>query len=85
MFQVNAINDNEFEVVDGAIRRVVDVYQRTCTCCYWQLEEFPCTHACAALYRKNLRPIDFVPCYYTQEYFSATYEKDVFPISHEGD
>ena len=83
--QVNAINDNEFEVVDGAIRRVVDVSLRTCTCCYWQLEDFPCSHVCAALYRKNLRPIDFVPAYYSQEYFAATYEKDVFPISHEGD
>ena len=26
-----------------------------------------------------------MPAYYSQEYFAATYEKDVFPISHEGD
>lgn len=64
---------------------VVDITARTCSCCYWQLEDFPCSHAAAALYRVNLKPINFIPSYFTKAGFEAVYAQDVNPITHDGD
>ena len=72
-------------MIEGSFHRIVDIANKTCTCCVWQLDDFPCTHAAAALYRRNLKPIDFVPDYYTQKNYEATYSQDVFPIEHDGD
>ena len=79
------INADQFEVIDGVIHKVVDVANKTCSCGVWQLDLFPCSHAFAALWRLNLKPMDFIPQYYTQKGYVATYSMDVNPIEHEGD
>lgn len=43
----------------------VDLEARTCTCGYFQNDQFPCPHALAVIYRLNLNPVDFAHYSYT--------------------
>ncbi|TYK21283.1 MuDR family transposase [Cucumis melo var. makuwa] len=50
---VNAINDVQFQVVDGRKKFIVQLDCKSCTCRIWDLDEIPCAYALAVL----LRPV----------------------------
>lgn len=49
------------------------------------MDDFPCSHAAAALYRRKLKPFDFVPSYYTSQNYAAIYAQDIVPIEDLGE
>ncbi|TYK22454.1 uncharacterized protein E5676_scaffold3009G00020 [Cucumis melo var. makuwa] len=53
--KVNAINDVEFQVIDGRKQFIVRLDCKSCTCRVWDLDEIPCAHALAVL--RGLRPV----------------------------
>ncbi|TYK14543.1 uncharacterized protein E5676_scaffold552G00250 [Cucumis melo var. makuwa] len=54
-FTVNAINDVEFQVIDGRKQFIVRLDYKSCTYHVWDLDEIPCAHALAVLH--GLRPV----------------------------
>lgn len=58
---------------------VVDIEQRTCSCHRWELQNFPCSHALAALYRKGSEVSDYCECYTVAKYQEA-YSEIIYPI-----
>ncbi|TYK21187.1 MuDRA-like transposase [Cucumis melo var. makuwa] len=54
-YLVNAINDVEFQVIDGRKQFIVRLDCKSCTCRVWDLDEIPCAHALAVL--RGLRPV----------------------------
>ena len=71
---------HDLKVVDNGVNKTVNLANRTCTCYYWQLDEFPCSHAIVAMWKKKLNPLSFVSPYYTREYFVVTYTGSLYPI-----
>ncbi|XP_021832919.1 uncharacterized protein LOC110772760 [Prunus avium] len=59
---------------------MVDLGQRTCSCRLWQIDDFPCTHAVAAILAKKDSVCDYVECYYSSYFFRKAYESPIFPI-----
>uniref|UniRef100_A0A9I9ECT7 SWIM-type domain-containing protein n=1 Tax=Cucumis melo TaxID=3656 RepID=A0A9I9ECT7_CUCME len=45
---------NEFEVYHRKEQFVVNILDRTCSCCQWDLDLIPCSHVCIALSTRNL-------------------------------
>ncbi|CAH9088755.1 unnamed protein product [Cuscuta epithymum] len=90
---VNLLNDSTgmivrpstaylFEVIDKACRAyIVDLLERTCTCKEFQLEDFVCVHAVAAIaHRKGLSCYDFVSEYYKNSAWLNAYSGVVYPL-----
>ncbi|XP_024027420.1 uncharacterized protein LOC112093377 [Morus notabilis] len=71
---VQPIYINKYYVVDGLVGEVVDLVARTCSCLVWQADEFPCPHAIASIWKRNLDPAHFTSYYYTNNAFKATYD-----------
>ena len=78
LLQVDPINDAEFEVYDKGVQEIVNIINKSCSCRIWQLEDFPCCHAIAALWKKKLSPRSFVSPYYTKEAFVGTYSGSIY-------
>ena len=72
-----------FEVC-GDVSVMVDCESRTCSCCLWQINGFPCTHAVAAILGNRESVYDYVECYFKSEFFRKAYESPVFPIPDIG-
>lgn len=49
-----------FFKVFGDFSALVDLRQRTCSCCHWKIDGFPCTHAAAAILAKKDSVYDYV-------------------------
>ncbi|XP_026410330.1 uncharacterized protein LOC113305523 [Papaver somniferum] len=58
----------------------VDLLERTCTCHMWQVNGFPCAHACVAIQSTREDIYSFVEPYFTTEWYNNTYQEIVFPI-----
>ncbi|XP_026433580.1 uncharacterized protein LOC113331017 [Papaver somniferum] len=58
----------------------VDLLDRTCTCHRWQVNGFPCAHACAAIQSTREDIYSFVEPYFTTEWYNRTYQDIIFPI-----
>ncbi|XP_038907134.1 uncharacterized protein LOC120092945 [Benincasa hispida] len=84
-FKVDSINNEEYKVVDGDNHYVVNVISKSCSCCFWDLEEIPCAHACAVLSELNLDSYAFVSDYYFSNTFSSTYKRSIHPIGNHSD
>ncbi|XP_058194215.1 uncharacterized protein LOC131310955 [Rhododendron vialii] len=59
---------------------VVDVQRRTCTCCRWQLNGFPCVHAVTAIQKVGLQVSNYIDPFYTVEAFRLSYDSMINPI-----
>lgn len=70
----------KYQVVDGDVNEIVNLLSKTCSCLVWQYDEFPCSHAIAALWKKNLSPVDYVSTYYTKITYKETYSLTVNPL-----
>ena len=73
------ISTHEFEVVCNGSQMVVDIHSRSCSCRIWQVEDFPCCHAIAALWSIKLSPRRYVSHFYTKDAYVATYAANVYP------
>ena len=78
--QVNPINVDEFQVQDNGVNEVVNINKRTCTCNYWQMNDFPCSHAMATMWKNRLQVMSFISRYYTKDFYIATYSASLYPI-----
>ncbi|KAL7213498.1 hypothetical protein ACSBR2_016095 [Camellia fascicularis] len=59
---------------------LVDVNRRTCSCCQWQVNEFPCSHN-VVTFRNNERNIyDSIEPYYHVSELRASYSESIYPI-----
>uniref|UniRef100_A0A9I9EHG5 Zinc finger PMZ-type domain-containing protein n=1 Tax=Cucumis melo TaxID=3656 RepID=A0A9I9EHG5_CUCME len=61
---VNAINDVEFQVIDGRKQFMEQLDCISCTYCVWDLDEIPCAHALAVLRGRNINTYYFVSKYF---------------------
>jgi zinc finger SWIM domain-containing protein 3 len=70
---------HEFEVVDHGVQEVVNILERRCTCRVWQLDDFLCCHAIAAMWKKNLSPTHYVSPFFSKDAFVSTYAGSIYP------
>ncbi|VFQ67114.1 unnamed protein product [Cuscuta campestris] len=80
--KVNPSCPYEFEVIDFHSRSyVVNLKDKTCTCCEFQLDQFVCVHAVAAIGRRpGLSCYDFISPFYKIEALVCTYAGIIHPI-----
>ncbi|KAG6517085.1 hypothetical protein ZIOFF_020465 [Zingiber officinale] len=69
-----------FEVVDGDKSFAVDLSAMTCSCRAWQVNRFPCKHACAAIESKSLSLYDFCDKYFKIDLYHESYRGILNPI-----
>ncbi|CAH9131162.1 unnamed protein product [Cuscuta epithymum] len=72
-----------FEVIDKSCRAyAVDLAKRKCSCREFQLEDFVCVHAVAAIRnRPGLSCYDYISTYYNTSSWQETYKYGVPPLS----
>ncbi|XP_026458778.1 uncharacterized protein LOC113359341 [Papaver somniferum] len=58
----------------------VDLLERTCTCHRWQVNGFPCAHACSSIKSTREDIYSFVEPYFTNEWYNRTYQEIILPI-----
>ncbi|XP_026400618.1 uncharacterized protein LOC113296528 [Papaver somniferum] len=58
----------------------VDLSERTCTCHRWQVNGFPCAHACLAIQATREDICSFVEPYFTTDWYNNTYQEIILPI-----
>nr|GMN21517.1 hypothetical protein TIFTF001_045514 [Ficus carica] len=59
---------------------MVNLVKRTCICLVWQSDEFPCSHAVAAIWKRKLEPADFASVYFRKSVYGETYNGVVYPL-----
>ncbi|VFQ91583.1 unnamed protein product [Cuscuta campestris] len=82
--KVNPSCPYEFEVIDFHSRSyVVNLKDKTCTSCEFQLDQFVCVHAVATIGRcPDLSCHDFISPFYKIEVLVCTYVATVHPIGN---
>ncbi|KAG5525661.1 hypothetical protein RHGRI_032085 [Rhododendron griersonianum] len=69
-----------FEVdTDPSVR--VDIGRRTCSCCWWQLNGFPCCHAVCAIKYSGKDLNLYVERYFHVESYRQVYSKPIYPVA----
>ncbi|EOY13857.1 Uncharacterized protein TCM_032532 [Theobroma cacao] len=81
-FLVKPINRVEFEVKDGKMDGLVNLSRKTCSCCEFQTDLLPCSHAIAAISKCNREAIEFCTNYYKTTIFVEGYLGSIRPIGH---
>ncbi|CAF2331047.1 unnamed protein product [Brassica napus] len=79
-FDVQSINQDEFQVTDGSRNYLVDLQQMTCTCNVFNVDKIPCKHAAKAATSRGLNPGLFVHQYYSKANMCAAYSESIRPI-----
>lgn len=79
-FDVQSINQHEFQVTDGSRNYLVDLQQMTCTCNVFNVDKIPCKHAAKAARTRDLIPGLFVHQYYSKSNLCAAYSESIKPI-----
>jgi hypothetical protein len=70
----------QFEVMHFDNRFTVDLYNKVCSCRYWQLSGLPCPHAISCIFFKTNCLDDYIaPCYSTES-FKKTYAHCLQPV-----
>ena len=78
--QVKPTNDELYSVIDNNKTFIVDLLNRSCTCNRFQVDEFPCAHAIAALKKNNRDPYQYCSPYYTTANMLAAYAGIIQPL-----
>ncbi|VFQ77298.1 unnamed protein product [Cuscuta campestris] len=81
--KVNASCSYEFEVTDNDSRSfIVNLKEKTCTCCEFQLDKFVCVHAVETIGKPlGLSCYKFISTFYELEALVCTYAGIVHPVS----
>ncbi|WRX12261.1 zinc finger protein [Theobroma cacao] len=80
--KVKPINRVEFEVKDGKMDKLVNLSQKTCSCCEFQTDLLPCSHAIAAISKCKREAIKFYADYYKTTILVEGYSGYVHPVGH---
>ncbi|GMN58622.1 hypothetical protein TIFTF001_027725 [Ficus carica] len=75
---VHLIDVSESEIVNGRVNNMVNLIKRTCSCLVWQSDEFPCSHAVTAIWKRKLEPADFASVYFRNSVYRETYNAVVY-------
>ncbi|KAG5565716.1 hypothetical protein RHGRI_001586 [Rhododendron griersonianum] len=59
----------------------VDIGRRTCSCCWWQLNGFPCCHAVYAIKYSGKDLNLYVERYFHVESYRQVYSKPIYPVA----
>ncbi|KAG5547708.1 hypothetical protein RHGRI_013411 [Rhododendron griersonianum] len=59
----------------------VDIGRRTCSCCWWQLNGFPCCHAVCAIKYSGKDLNLYVERYFHVESYRQVYSKPIYPVA----
>ncbi|CAA7031618.1 unnamed protein product [Microthlaspi erraticum] len=79
MFDVQAINLHEFQVLAGSSNYVVDFLHKTCTCRVFDVDKIPCQHAIAVAKKTGVDPQLLADPYYTKPYWFSAYSESIKP------
>ena len=79
-FDVQSINQHEFQVTDGSRNYLVDLQQMTCTCNVFNVDKIPCKHAAKAATSRGFNPGLFMHQYYSKANMCAAYSESIRPI-----
>ncbi|XP_024200636.2 uncharacterized protein LOC112203979 [Rosa chinensis] len=59
----------------------VDLGNNTCSCCQWQINSFPCSHALAAIQKVGVEPVySYIEPFYTCQSYMDSYAHGIHPI-----
>lgn len=80
-FVVRRINETGFEVRNKeGIPYHVDLGQKTCSCCEFDMLRMPCTHAVASAVGCKTRVDSLVDNEYTTAYWRLAYAQSIYPV-----
>ncbi|KAL5561009.1 hypothetical protein UlMin_030756 [Ulmus minor] len=77
------LNNVTYHVRGGALDRVVNTLNSTCSCREFDIDKLPCVHAIAATQKGNFNLYTLASPYYTKEYYMLTYEDTIYPVSSQ--
>ena len=83
MLQVSTVGLQIYQVVDGELEFVVDLSRQSCSCRKWDLDDMPCSHACAVIRKANLSHYNYVCHYYLKSAFSGAYGEMIQPVGSQ--
>jgi len=84
--QVIASSEYIFAVYEGAIRYIVCLERKTCSCGRFQHDEIPCAHAMAVLKKKNIKDVHpYCSDYYKHDALTNTYALPIEPMPDKSD
>ncbi|XP_021297494.1 uncharacterized protein LOC110426577 [Herrania umbratica] len=81
-FVVKPINRVEFEVKDRKMDGLVNLSKNTCSCCEFQTNLLPCSHAIAAISKCKHEAVEFCADYYKTIILVEGYAGSIPPIGH---
>lgn len=64
------------EILYG-VAQVIQISQKTCTCCRFQDTGVPCGHAIAVIYKQNVAPASYMPNYLKMATYREAYTQDL--------
>lgn len=80
-YLVRRSSEKVFEVITRTGKHVVDLNAKTCSCRWWQIHSFPCTHSMKAMLEIGEKEVySHIEPYYTTEYYRGLYELPIYPI-----
>ncbi|KAF9621568.1 hypothetical protein IFM89_022922 [Coptis chinensis] len=80
-FRVVKSNEVKFEVEDVIVHHV-NVKRRSCSCRYWQIDDFPCVHAVTSIISYGGSVYSFIDSAFTVSSFSQSYPHSIHPIAN---
>ena len=66
--------NDEFEVIEGKCKFVVNLGEKNCSCKWWDKSGLPCKHAICCIGYKRANVEDFCHDYFTVQKYLACYE-----------
>ncbi|XP_069144565.1 uncharacterized protein [Solanum lycopersicum] len=84
--KVVASSEYIFAVYEGAIRYIVCLERKTCSCGRFQHDEILCAHAMTVSKKKNIKDVHlYCSDYYKLDALTNTYAVTIEPLSHKSD
>ncbi|KAG5592262.1 hypothetical protein H5410_042776 [Solanum commersonii] len=84
--KVVASSEYIFAVYEGAIRYIVCLERKTCSCGRFQHDEISCTHTMTVLKKKNIKDVHpYCSDYYKHEALTNTYALPIEPMPDKSD
>ncbi|WMV11099.1 hypothetical protein MTR67_004484, partial [Solanum verrucosum] len=84
--QVVASSEYIFAVYECAIRYIICLERKTCSCGRFQYDEIPCAHAMVVLMKKNIKDVHpYCSYYYKHDALTNTYALPIEPMPDKSD
>ncbi|XP_050217696.1 protein FAR1-RELATED SEQUENCE 5-like [Mercurialis annua] len=74
-----------YSVEDGDKTLIVNLIEKTCTCCRFQKDELPCARAIAIFCKYHMDPYQYCSAFFTKENLVKIYEAIVYPMPSQSD